>query len=339
MPFPYAYYKEYYDGPVHALSYKGKALFLEPSQSNLITAGGNINVLNQSTLWLDTSAGDLVIDGFTESVAGQVLIIFKATSSNSLTIINNGSGTHKAFLANGQNFSLGNGQVGGVLFQCINVGGVLKWIQIDSNGLFANGTAATPSIAFAADADTGIYREAADTLSISTAGTKRVHVNTSEVFSALNVRTAGQFQGTATSALWADLAERYYADKSYEPGTVVQLGGACEITATTTEADLNVFGIISTEPAFKMNDKFGIDIARNPFVALAGRVPCKVIGKVSKGGRIVSSNIPGVARAVTVDDAKKFASHGVFSFAIIGRALEDKTTEELGLVEVVVGVK
>ena len=57
----------------------------------------------------------------------------------------------------------------------------------------------------------------------------------------------------ATSAEYADLAERYEADAEYEAGTVVKIGGDKEITQTTQETDADVFGIISASPGFEMN--------------------------------------------------------------------------------------
>ncbi len=146
----------------------------------------------------------------------------------------------------------------------------------------------------------------------------------------MNNTTHYKFRGTATSAEYADLAERYEADEEYEAGTVVRLGGTHEITQTMQAHDTDVFGIVSTSPGFEMNASAGSD-ATHPFVALAGRVPCKVIGKVVKGQRIVSSNTPGHAMAMSAP-----ADYG---YAIIGRALESKDTEEAGVIEVVVGAK
>ena len=142
-----------------------------------------------------------------------------------------------------------------------------------------------------------------------------------------------KFRGTATSADYADLAERYSADAEYEAGTVVRLGGTHEITQTLQESDKDVFGIISTSPGFEMNAGAGSD-ATHPFVALAGRVPCKVIGKVVKGERLVSSATPGHAQ---VDPSKSMDIN--FSYAIIGRALENKDSVEAGTIEIVVGAK
>lgn len=146
----------------------------------------------------------------------------------------------------------------------------------------------------------------------------------------MNSTTDYKFRGIATSAEYADLAERYEADAEYEAGTVVRLGGTHEITQTLQKMDTDVFGIISTAPGFEMNAGAGSD-ATHPFVALAGRVPCKVVGKVAKGQRLVSSNTPGHAMAISTPSNE--------CYAVIGRALESKDTEEAGTIEVVVGAK
>ena len=91
----------------------------------------------------------------------------------------------------------------------------------------------------------------------------------------MNNTTNYKFRGLATSAEYADLAERYAADAEYDKGTVVRIGGTHEITQTMQHADTDVFGIVSTAPGFEMNAGAGSD-ATHPFVALAGRVPCKV---------------------------------------------------------------
>ena len=138
--------------------------------------------------------------------------------------------------------------------------------------------------------------------------------------------SGGTFSGTATSAKYADLAEIYAADQDYEPGTVVKLGGSAEITQTTSHNDMEVFGVISTNPAYLMNkDADGLP------VALTGRVPVKVVGKVKKGDRLISSDVPGVAWAL--------ADEAYDARAIIGRSLQDKNDGDIGSVEAVIGVK
>lgn len=141
-----------------------------------------------------------------------------------------------------------------------------------------------------------------------------------------------KFHGTATTAQYADLAELYVADAEYEPGTVVKIGGEAEVTQTVTAFDPGVFGIVSTAPAHLMNS--GAEGTTVP-VALAGRVPLKVIGPVKKGQRLLSSEEPGVARAPTDYEMQEYMDW----YRIVGRALEDKETEAIGLVEVVVGSK
>jgi hypothetical protein len=97
----------------------------------------------------------------------------------------------------------------------------------------------------------------------------------------------------ATSAQYADLAEMYCADQIYLPGTVLEFGGAQEVTATTTSHSTATAGIVSTNPSYLMNATLDCDTAVE--LALVGRVPCQVVGNIHKGDRLVSSNISGVA--------------------------------------------
>jgi hypothetical protein len=98
------------------------------------------------------------------------------------------------------------------------------------------------------------------------------------------------FQGTATSAQYADLAEKYESDSELEAGTVVCFGGEKEVTACGTESHHAVAGVISTDPAYMMNSD-----GEGQYVALTGRVPCKVSGPVAKGDLLVSSSVVGHA--------------------------------------------
>jgi hypothetical protein len=135
--------------------------------------------------------------------------------------------------------------------------------------------------------------------------------------------TANVFYGVATSARYADVAERYAVDVAVTPGDVVILGGKLEITITDTIADPNVFGVISTNPGVRMNDDAGTNDT-HPLVAMLGRVPCKVKGQVNKGQRLITSDTPGTAIGETVSTGSAFA-----------RSLVDKTSEEPELIEVV----
>jgi hypothetical protein len=100
---------------------------------------------------------------------------------------------------------------------------------------------------------------------------------------------AAIFQGTASSARYADLAERYEADAILEPGTVVCFGGEKEITACDHENDHAVAGVVSTDPAYMMNSAAGNNDT-HPYIALTGRVPVKVVGSIRKGDSLIASN-------------------------------------------------
>jgi len=126
--------------------------------------------------------------------------------------------------------------------------------------------------------------------------------------------------GESTSAQYADVAEMFAPDTQYAPGTIVALGGAAEITAAGEELADDVFGVISTRPAYLMND----GLVNGQPVAVAGRVPVRVVGMVNKGDRLVSAG-NGLARAAAPSEAN--------SFNVIGRALQSKTTMEEGTVE------
>jgi len=131
--------------------------------------------------------------------------------------------------------------------------------------------------------------------------------------------------GATWQATFADLAERYHADSTYEAGTVLVIGGENEVTVTSVRASLARAGIVSTASSFKMNYAAGTD-ETHPYIALAGRVPCKAIGPITKGDLLVTSTTPGHAeKALTTDSP----------LAVIGRALGD-LAEGPGVVEVMV---
>jgi hypothetical protein len=134
---------------------------------------------------------------------------------------------------------------------------------------------------------------------------------------------------TATTALYADVAERFEADEVLEAGTVVELGGSKEITRAQAELSDHVFGVISTRAAYLMNGGAGDDVTHPP-VAMTGRVPVQVIGVVRKGDRLVSAG-NGIARAAAAGEAT--------AFNVIGRSLVDKHTTELGTIEAIVTIK
>ena len=132
-----------------------------------------------------------------------------------------------------------------------------------------------------------------------------------------------------TSAMYADLAERYEADCDTEVGDVVILGGKAEITRCKDELSDAVFGVISESPAFLMNAQAGNNDS-HPMVALKGRVFVKVKGAGKAGDRLVSAG-NAEARVATADECNHFN--------VIGRIIKHKYNEETALTECVIGVK
>ena len=136
----------------------------------------------------------------------------------------------------------------------------------------------------------------------------------------------GVLNVTASSAFYADLAERYEADAVYEEGTVLIIGGEKEVTVTSMFADTRVVGVVSKNPAYLMNKDAGND-ATHPAIALKGRVPCKVIGHINKGDLLVTSDTPGYACAAMFSANK--------AGTIIGKALGTQS-EGFGVIEILV---
>lgn len=129
--------------------------------------------------------------------------------------------------------------------------------------------------------------------------------------------------GTATHALYADLAENYVADKSYPAGTVLMFGGTAEVTVADADTRA-VAGVVSTNPAHLMNG--GLTGPNVTPLALMGRVPCQIIGPIAKGDLLVSAGF---------GFAKSNNNAGVGQ--VIGKALYDFPGQAKGIIEIVVG--
>jgi hypothetical protein len=140
---------------------------------------------------------------------------------------------------------------------------------------------------------------------------------------------ANVVHATTTSAMYADLAERYEADCDTEVGDVVILGGKAEITKCNDALSNAVFGVISESPAFLMNAEAGNDDS-HPMVALKGRVMVKLQGTGKAGDRVVSAG-NGEARVAQMNECTAFNT--------LGRLIKDKYSEETALTECVIGVK
>jgi len=174
----------------------------------------------------------------------------------------------------------------------------------------------------------GLSKAALQTGAITAEGTVSVYSlsagntgSTATVSGTWTLNVGARFQATYS----ADLAEYYEGDKEYKVGTVLIFGGDKEVTLSTKEKDHRVAGIISDNAGYVMN---GACPGYKNLIALQGRVPCKVVGKINKGDLMVTSNIPGVAVS-----AKGTAPPGT----ILGKALEDYDSDHIGTIELAVG--
>ena len=286
--------------------------------------------LLQGNMWYDTNAGALKLYNGSAWIS-----TFKADQTNLPSVDNTydlGSGSFRFGTVYANNLNVSNISGAGTLFYTNQTN------IPTANATFNLGSS---SYRFAT-----VYGQTGDFTSITAGTVNATTVNASNlgltgnlIPSSDNVYNIGSasyrwanmyavtFNGVATSAQYADVAERYACDEPMEVGDVVTIGGTAEITKTTIDADTNVFGVISDKPALKMNDKAGND-KTHPLVALLGRTPVKLIGPIAKGQRVVSSDTAGVARAANGDEP---------DFAIIGRALQAKSSNEIELVEIVIG--
>ena len=303
------------------------------SAVGLITAGGNVTGANVVTNGIVTAAGNItggnVLTSGQLSAGGAVNATGNITGGN---IITGGGVTATGTITASGNVVAGSGRFflgdGGLLS---NVSAAISVTRIEngtsnvavgsSGGNVTVGVAGTANVVVVST--TGITTNGLTVPSITKSGSNAV----GNIGSSSNY--FNQVFATATTALYADVAERFAADEVLVPGTVVELGGTQEITRSQTDLSENVFGVISTRPAYTMNGGAGDDDT-HPKVAMTGRVPVLVTGVVRKGDRLVSAG-NGIARAAKPGEATAFNT--------IGRSLVDKTTPESGTIEAIVTIK
>jgi hypothetical protein len=210
-------------------------------------------------------------------------------------------------------------------------------VQPFSNNLTALAAITTHGLFVKDTAGTAITRSIAGSTSITVTNGDAVSGNptialssTPEVSALIKIGTNGSGNigqtgnrfgtifGTATTAQYADLAEKYTTDVEYEAGTVlaVAINGNAEATQTW-QSGQRVLGVISTNPAFLMNDE-----ADGQAIALRGRVPVKVVGPIRKGQPLICNQ-----------DGKGIYGDTSNSFAI---ALETNEDVNVKLVECVI---
>ena len=266
------------------------------------TTSGTLGVLNDSGLNVGAD------QDFRVSVSGADVTVRNATSDGDILIkVNDGGVTTTALT------------VDGATSRCIVAGDPTTNLGVATKQYVDNSVSPLGS---------ALLRDGSNTIT----GVILPDANNTRNFGASATRFATiyatTFNGTATTAEYADLAERFEADAEYEAGTVVSLGGVAEVTQAVEELSEDVFGVVSDRAAYLMNAGAGSN-ATHPPIAMNGRVPVKVVGTVNKGDRLVSAG-NGFARAAK--DGEATARN------IIGRALQTKATEEAGTVEAVVKI-
>jgi hypothetical protein len=127
------------------------------------------------------------------------------------------------------------------------------------------------------------------------------------------------FQGTATSARYADLAEKYTTSEELPVGTAVAVCSHADHEVEPASASQMCIGVVSAEPAYLMNSE-----AEGQAIGLKGRVPVRIQGPVKKG-QAVYAWTEGVCRTIETT-------------GLIGIALESSADESEKLIECVLKV-
>lgn len=303
------------------------------------TASGGTTSFGAVTVTGNLSAGNL---SATDNVSGNAATFNYLTVTANATIANanvttaNLGTTNTTLITTGANTTAGsligtwtaNGGSSGNTLVVTN-GNIVAVTGIKTdNYYYANGSPFNPSGTYN-DANVYDYLTGSNSVTQFSGNIAPAKITTA------NIAGGGQVSGIWTlvsGARWqstyADLAERFESDNTYDAGTVVEIGGVKEITAVQYELSEDVFGVVSAKAGYIMNAMAGDD-KTHPAIAMGGRVPVKVTGKVKKGQRLVSAG-NGIARAAKPGEAT--------AFNVIGRALSNKTDDGLGTVEAIVSI-
>jgi len=280
-----------------------------------VIATANVQGGNLVSTGIVTSTGNVIAPYFIGNVIGNI--------SGNLTV--GGANTQVVFNDNG----VANATAGFTFNKSTNA--VSTTGTITATGNIVGGNIITSALVSAATLSTTGNATLANIISAGTLSINSGNAATAIINAAGNgtgnIGSASAVFNTvyakATSAVYADLAEAYLADFDYVPGTVVSIGGTQEITMSIIDSDTKAIGVISTNPAFKMNDAL---TGQYPLqVALVGRVPAYVNGPVRRGEMMVSA---GNGRLRSELNPKVGS--------VLGRALEDFDGES-GVIEVLIG--
>lgn len=302
-----------------------EALGVTPTGTVGVNSGDNLP--NRLTLFLNASGTTIArryLVSYTEP-EGSVDTVWYDLNVNLLKSYINGEWKEPTPIVGfkiGEIFLDGN-DITAVVFdrgvQMLDAGTIWRWLGTTSDDIYARIKVLNDEIAAGVVHKTG----EPETIESNKTFTGTVDFDGATTFN--EVATFNKvIMGTAYRALQADIAEYYEADEDLAPGTLVMFGGEKELT----KAALDVNGVVSTKPAYILNDNTGME--HPTLLVLNGRVPVRVIGPVKKFDKIILSDIDGVAKVLDIEDE--------LCYDVIGRALEDNPDKGEKLVECIVKV-
>lgn len=303
------------------------------------TASGGTTSFGAVTVTGNLSAGNLsATDNMSANAAtfNYLTVTANATIANAVVTTANLGTTNTTLITTGANTTAGsligtwtaNGGSSGNTLVVTN-GNIVAVTGIKTdNYYYANGSPFNPSGTYN-DANVFDYLTGSNSVTQFSGNIAPTKVTTTAIAGGGTVAGIWTLlSGARWQSTYADLAERFASDSIYDAGTVVEIGGEKEVTAVQYELSEDVFGVVSTKAGYIMNAMAGDD-ETHPAIAMGGRVPVKVTGKVKKGQRLVSAG-KGIARAAKPGEAT--------AFNVIGRALSNKTDDGLGTVEAIVSI-
>jgi len=146
----------------------------------------------------------------------------------------------------------------------------------------------------------GSVNSEAGTFTVTSNATSANTANTIVFRDASGDFSAGIITATATQARYADVAENFKVNEFADAGTVMVFNKDGLLVTSNHYADPMLVGVVSTDPAHLLNK----DLPNGQPIALAGQVPCKVVGPVKVGDLLTTSNTPGYATVLDLNDWK-----------------------------------
>jgi hypothetical protein len=150
-----------------------------------------------------------------------------------------------------------------------------------------------------------------------------------------NLTVTGTITGSLVqNAVWGDVAELFKKDdmsEDFKPGDIIELNPETgNYRKSTGEYSTLVVGVVSDTYGYLLGLEEGYtteeNLERNIPIGLTGRVSAYITGKVKAGDLITTSSIKGVGKS----------SVSSIPGSIIGKALENKDTEDIQRVKILI---